>query len=130
MLKYTRFLAGHCLLIVATLGVLMGGAWMWMGFLTTLVVCIAGDAILGDDLHPLRNPGWKLTAALNLRQSGIDQFGISSSQGFGEKIGGRYRVLHCEINSHSADRRHRMSGIANAEQPVRVPLFQLVDFHG
>ena len=50
MFKYLRFLAGHLLLIVTTLGVLAGGAWMWSGLVVTLVSCIVGDALLGDDL--------------------------------------------------------------------------------
>jgi hypothetical protein len=51
MFKYLRFLAGHVLLVVTTAGVLAGGAWMWCGFVITLLACIVGDAILGDDVE-------------------------------------------------------------------------------
>ncbi|HEY8711167.1 MAG TPA: alkane 1-monooxygenase, partial [Burkholderiaceae bacterium] len=50
MFKYLRFLAGHSLLLLTTAGVLAGGAWMWSGLLASLLICIAGDAVLGDDL--------------------------------------------------------------------------------
>src|SRR5262249_53420363 len=34
-----------------------------------------------------------------------------------------------EIDADPADRRHRMRGIADAQQSVAIPLAQMVDFH-
>jgi fatty acid desaturase len=50
MFKYVRFLAGHVLVLVAMAGILAGGIWMWSGFVASLVCCIVGDALLGDDV--------------------------------------------------------------------------------
>lgn len=50
MFKYLRFLAGHVLLLITTAGVLAGGIWMWSGLIFTLLVCILGDEVLGDDI--------------------------------------------------------------------------------
>jgi hypothetical protein len=50
MFKYLRFMACHALLVVTGAGLLAGGLWMWSGFVSTLLVCIVGDAVLGDDI--------------------------------------------------------------------------------
>jgi hypothetical protein len=44
-----------------------------------------------------------------------------------EPIGGGDRVLHREIDSHAADRRHRMCRIADADQSRPPPASQSID---
>ena len=39
----------------------------------------------------------------------------------------RHRILDSEIDADAADRRHGVSGIADAEQPVAIPALQAID---
>ena len=45
----------------------------------------------------------------------------------GQQVGGRDRVLHREVDADAADRRHRMRGVADAQQPRPRPALQPVD---
>ena len=56
--KYLKFLAVHGFVLATTLGIGLGGAWMWLGIGVIYGVMIAGDEWIGDDyaeptyLHP------------------------------------------------------------------------------
>lgn len=63
MNRYLRYFSMWLLLLVAAIGFILGGAWMWLGYLTTLAVIIGGDAIAGDDLT---QPSYRHTWLLNL----------------------------------------------------------------
>src|SRR5215472_4674379 len=55
-------------------------------------------------------------------------FGDRASEQAGRQdIGGGNRILHREIYPDTADRRHRMRGIADAQQPRPVPDAQAID---
>ena len=45
----------------------------------------------------------------------------------GEQVGRGNRVLHGDIDAHTADRRHRVRSIADADQPGPPPFSQSVD---
>ncbi len=49
MLKYLRYLGIHLFACVATLGLALGGAWMWLGVGVVYAVLTFGDELLGDD---------------------------------------------------------------------------------
>lgn len=49
MLKYARFVGVYVFALATTLGIALGGAWMWLGFGVIYGVMIAGDQFLGDD---------------------------------------------------------------------------------
>ena len=51
------------------------------------------------------------------------------AQLFREQTRGGDGILDREIDAHSADRRHGVRGIADAEQSVARPLAQAIDFH-
>src|SRR5215469_8867877 len=51
----------------------------------------------------------------------------SSEQARRQDIGGGDRILHREIYPDTADRRHRMRGIADAQQPRPMPDAQAID---
>ena len=46
-----------------------------------------------------------------------------------QPVRGRDRVLDGEVDAHAADRRHRVRGVADAEQTGPVPAGQPVDPH-
>ena len=47
-----------------------------------------------------------------------------------QNIRRRHRVLDREVDTHAADRAHRMRRIADAEQPLARPFAQPIDLHG
>jgi hypothetical protein len=47
--KYLKFLAVHGFVLATTLGIALGGAWMWLGIGVIYAVMIAGDEWIGDD---------------------------------------------------------------------------------
>ncbi|MBL7013973.1 MAG: alkane 1-monooxygenase [Candidatus Marinimicrobia bacterium] len=56
-------------LITATIivGILLGGHWMWLGFITLCIIIIGGDAFLGDDEStPLYSHSWFVELPLHL----------------------------------------------------------------
>lgn len=50
MFAYARFLAPYPIAAVTIAGLLMGGAWMWLGAAVTYLVLVPGEYLLGDDL--------------------------------------------------------------------------------
>lgn len=50
MTAYLRFLSVYPLALATTLGLALGGGWMWLGLVTIYAVMILGDGLLGDDL--------------------------------------------------------------------------------
>ena len=85
----------------------------------------ADDVVLGNHLHPLRHPHRKF-AALPYRI----EFALSwatTRKLCCQEVRGRDRVLHREIDADAADRRHRMRGVADAQQAWLRPARQPVD---
>jgi len=62
MLKYLRFLGVYLFALATTLGIVLGGGWMWLGFGVIYGVMIVGDELLGDDYS---EPGYRHPAVLN-----------------------------------------------------------------
>ena len=48
MIKYARFMAVYLFSLATLTGILLGGAWMWLGFVVIYGVMILGDESLGD----------------------------------------------------------------------------------
>ena len=48
MVKYARFMAVYLFSLATLTGILLGGAWMWLGFVVIYGVMILGDESLGD----------------------------------------------------------------------------------
>ena len=63
MLKYTRFMLVYLWMLGTTLGLFLGGQWLWLGFALTLLLFVLGDAFAGDDLSV---PDYKHTWVFNL----------------------------------------------------------------
>jgi alkane 1-monooxygenase len=61
--KYLRYYLTPLLTLVVTLGLYLGGAWMWLGLCVALVLLVGGDAVMGDD-HS--NPTYKYPLLLQL----------------------------------------------------------------
>jgi hypothetical protein len=81
----------------------------------------ADDVVLHHDLHPLRHPHRKLAAPAHGVEFVLGRAAVRQLRR--QQVGGRDRVLHREIDADAADRRHRMRGIADAQQPGRVQRF-------
>lgn len=62
MVKYLRFLSVYWFALTTTLGVVLGGAWMWLGAVAIYGVMIVGDHLLGDDVS---EPGYGRPALLD-----------------------------------------------------------------
>lgn len=62
MLKYLRFLGVYLFAAVTTLGIALGGAWMWLGVGFVYVVMTFGDELMGDDYS---EPAYGHPALLN-----------------------------------------------------------------
>ena len=82
----------------------------------------ADDPLLDRELQPLRE--------LHRRGApGLDRLKIlvrrlARAERAGEPVGRGDRVLHRDIDPHAADRRHRMRGIADADEPGPRPFSQ------
>jgi len=48
-MKYVKYYVAPLLTSILLIGILMGGHWMWMGFVITFAVMILGDAFLSED---------------------------------------------------------------------------------
>jgi alkane 1-monooxygenase len=48
MVKYLRFTSVYLFALATVAGILLGGAWMWLGFAVIYAVMILGDEFLGD----------------------------------------------------------------------------------
>ncbi len=48
-MHYLKYLLFHSLTFAAVAGILLGGAYMWLGLITALVFVVLGDVLLGDD---------------------------------------------------------------------------------
>ncbi len=57
MLGYTKYLFNHILILITAMGFLMGGHWLWLGYVTTLLVLLLGDSLLGD--HSKETPKYR-----------------------------------------------------------------------
>ena len=86
------------------------------------------QVVLHDHLHALDDLRRKGAARLHCGE--MRRSYRSCAQRLGQDVGGGDRVLHREIDADAADRRHRVRGIADAEQARPVPLPQPVDRHG
>jgi alkane 1-monooxygenase len=62
MTKYLRFLGAYLFAVVTVAGLLLGGAWMWLGFVVIYGAMILGDGILGDTCD---EPAYGHTRLLN-----------------------------------------------------------------
>jgi alkane 1-monooxygenase len=62
MSKYLRFLGAYLFAVVTVAGLLLGGAWMWLGFVVIYGAMIFGDGILGDTYD---EPAYGHTRLLN-----------------------------------------------------------------
>jgi alkane 1-monooxygenase len=60
--KYLRFLGAYLFALVTVTGLLLGGAWMWLGFVVIYGAMIFGDGILGDTFD---EPAYRHTRLLN-----------------------------------------------------------------
>ena len=49
MSRYLRFTSAYVFVLASTAGILLGGAWMWLGISVIYAVMITGDELLGDD---------------------------------------------------------------------------------
>jgi alkane 1-monooxygenase len=67
MAKYLRFLGVYAFAIATLAGLLLGGAWMWLGFAVIYGGTILGDALLGDQFdEPAYRHPWLLNTVLYL----------------------------------------------------------------
>lgn len=62
MAKYLRFMSVYLLALTTAAGILLGGAWMWLGFVVIYAVMIFGDELLGDYFA---EPGYRHPRLLN-----------------------------------------------------------------
>ncbi|HEX7374642.1 MAG TPA: alkane 1-monooxygenase [Steroidobacteraceae bacterium] len=62
MLKYLRYLGIYLFACVTTLGLALGGGWMWLGVGFVYLVMTFGDELLGDDYS---EPGYRYPVVLN-----------------------------------------------------------------
>ena len=82
------------------------------------------DPALDGDLQPLRHARRPLAPLLDLAQA-IDGE-VSLPQRFEKNVGCRHGILDREIDADAADRRHGVSGVANAQQTRPMPIDQSV----
>lgn len=48
MLKYLKYLSNNILIGVTVFGFILGGHWLWLGFVFTIVATVGGDFLFGD----------------------------------------------------------------------------------
>jgi hypothetical protein len=90
MTKSIRFLGVYLFALATTVGIILGGAWMWLGFVVIYGVMILGDEVLGDDYSEpaYRNP-WLLNGILYLALPvlGFMCFTLAWMAGSGDLLG-------------------------------------------
>jgi UDP-galactopyranose mutase len=97
-----------------------------------LAAALAGDEpgqepVLQEALAALGQHGGPGAPALHGRQVRLGEG--PGPQWTGEPLGGRDRVLHGEVDPDPADRRHRVRGVAEAQEAVPVPAGEPVHLH-
>ena len=81
--------------------------------------------LVQKDLNCLRQPGGPFAAQLNpVKVVFIDP---ARAQFFRQQVGGRDRVLNCEIDAHAANGGHRVRRVSDAKQAVPMPLGKVID---
>jgi len=70
---------------------------------------------------------WEIRGGVALGQEHLPS--RSLTQSVGEQVRGCDCVLDRQIDSHSSRRRHRMSGVSDAQQARQVPLPQTIQLH-
>ncbi len=65
MFKYLRYGLTPILMTCVTAGILLGGAWMWLGLAAIVFCLVGGDALSKDDLSQ-PSYGWKWALNANL----------------------------------------------------------------
>ena len=63
MAHYLKYYIMILLILPTIVGILLGGHWMWLGFIILSIVVVGGDALLSDDTS---TPGYKYTWILEL----------------------------------------------------------------
>src|ERR1700758_2341293 len=81
--------------------------------------CRLDQFVLHDDLQTLSDTRRKFTAPLNLLKC-LDRY-RSAQEPFGENIRGSDRILHCQIDSDAAHRRHGMRRVTDAKETWPIP---------
>lgn len=67
MLKYVKYMFTPVLMTIVTVGILLGGGWMWLGLFAILLFVVGGDAVSGEDLtEPVFAHKWLLNLNLYL----------------------------------------------------------------
>ena len=77
-------------------------------------------SLVRENLQGLSHSRWEFAPLLDLRQSPIDIF--SARQCLTQDVGGGGRILNCQIDAYSSDRRHGMSCVPNAKKAGARPL--------
>jgi alkane 1-monooxygenase len=90
MTKYLRFLGVYAFAVAAVAGLLLGGAWMWLGFFAIYAGTVVGDALLGDNFdEPAYRYPWLLNSLLYLALPVLALLGLSMAwmAGTGDLLG-------------------------------------------
>jgi hypothetical protein len=83
---------------------------------------------LQEYLQALRKTGWQFPPPLHGAKM-IAADGPLPERG-GENVGSRDGILHGKVDADAADRRHRVGGVTDAQQPGPIPLAQAIDANG
>ncbi|HYH26285.1 MAG TPA: hypothetical protein VD834_13140 [Blastococcus sp.] len=86
------------------------------------------EAVLDAPLQALREDGWQHPTSLDSGQQGRGDPAVEQ-RGCQQPSGGR-GVLHGEVDPNAADRRHRVGGVPDQQQSMRVPSVHTVHLHG
>lgn len=90
MTKYLRFLGVYVFAIATIMGLLLGGAWMWLGFAVIYGGMILGDALMGDAHdEPAYARPWLLNSLLYLSLPALLLVGVAMAwmAGSGDLLG-------------------------------------------
>ena len=90
MNKYLRFLGVYVFAVATIVGLLLGGAWMWLGFAVIYGGMILGDALLGDAYdEPAYARPWLLNSLLYLALPALMLVGVAMAwmAGSGDLLG-------------------------------------------
>ena len=86
------------------------------------------EAVLDCDLDRLDHPHWKHAPALDRPQ--VSRHRRAARESRIEHVRRGDRILNGEIDADAADRRHRVSRVADAQESRTIPFAQAVDFNG